>query len=137
MIVIFFLFWTFLGHMIFALFMGLSPMTNVSSSFDIYLTANGLVMLAVGSAGGALLAFVLFALTVTALPMLLDREVDFVTAMITSAGVVRANQRVMLVWGALVSGTLFVAMAPWFLGLFVALPVLGHATWRLYRRALA
>lgn len=137
MIVIFFLFWTFLGHMIFALFMGLSPVTNVSSSFDIYLTANGLVMLAVGSAGGALLAFVLFALTVTALPMLLDREVDFVTAMITSAGVVRANPRVMLVWGAIVSGTLFVAMVPWFLGPFVALPVLGHATWRLYRRALA
>jgi uncharacterized membrane protein len=136
-IVIFFLFWNFLGHMIFALFMGLSPMTNVSSSFDIYLTANGLAMLAVGSAVGALFAFVLFALTVTSLPMLLDREVDFVTAMITSAGVVRANPRAMLVWGAIVSGTLFVAMAPWFLGLFVALPVLGHATWHLYRRALA
>jgi uncharacterized membrane protein len=122
-IVVFFLFWNFLGHMIFALFMGLQTMTDVSSSFGVFLTPNGLTMLAVGTAVGAVFA--------------LDREVDFVTAMIASFGTVRTNPVVMLGWGALIACILFLAMLPAFLGLFVALPVLGHATWHLYRRALS
>ncbi len=135
-IVVFFLFWNFLGHMIFALFLGLSAMTNVSSSFDVYLTVNGLMMLAVGTAVGAVFATVLFSITVVSLPLLLDRDVDFVTAMITSFGTVRANPGVMLVWGMIIAGLTFLAMLPGFLGLFIVLPVLGHATWHLYRRAL-
>lgn len=136
-IVVFFLFWNFLGHMIFALFMGLQVMTDVSSSFAVYLTPNGLMMLAVGSAVGAVFATVLFSITVVSLPLLLDREIDFVTAMITSFGTVQANPVVMLAWGAIIAGLVFVAMIPAFLGLFIVLPVLGHATWHLYRRALS
>jgi uncharacterized membrane protein len=63
--------------------------------------------------------------------------VDFVTAMIASFGTVQANPTVLLVWGALIAGLVFLAMLPGFLGLFVVLPVLGHASWHLYRRALA
>ncbi len=136
-IVVFFLFWNFLGHMIFALFMGLQTMTDVSSSLGVFVTPNGLTMLAVGTAVGAVFATVLFSITVVSLPLLLDREVDFVTAMIASFGTVRANPVVMLGWGALIACILFLAMLPAFLGLFVALPVLGHATWHLYRRALS
>jgi uncharacterized membrane protein len=136
-IVVFFLFWNFLGHMIFALFMGLSAMTNVSSSLDIYLTANGLMMLAVGTGVGAVFATVLFSITVVSLPLLMDREVDFVTAMITSFATVRENPVVMLSWGALIAVLTFLAMLPGFMGLFVVLPVLGHASWHLYRKALA
>lgn len=135
-VVIFFLFWNFLAHMIFALFMGLSAMTNVSSSIEVFLTLNGLTMLAVGTLVGAVFASVLFSLTVISLPLLLDREIDFVTAMITSVEVVRANPAVMLVWGLGIAGLLFLGMLPGFLGLFVVLPVLGHATWHLYIRAL-
>jgi uncharacterized membrane protein len=134
-IAIFFLFWNFLGHMVFALFLGTADITLVAA--QVFLTGPGLVMLAAGTAVGALLAFALFALTVVALPMLMDREVDFVTAMITSVAVVRAAPGVMLVWGLVVAGLVFAAMLPGFLGLFVVLPVLGHATWHLYRRALA
>ncbi|MBC7157221.1 MAG: DUF2189 domain-containing protein, partial [Rhodobacteraceae bacterium] len=135
-IVVFFLFWMFLGHMIFALFLGLSAMTNITSSFDVYLTANGLMMLAVGTIVGAIFAGVLFSLTVVSLPLLLDREVDFISAMIASVGVVLHNPGTMLLWGAGIGAALFVAMAPAFLGLVVVLPVLGHASWHLYRRAL-
>lgn len=85
---------------------------------------------------GAVFAGVLFALTVVSLPMLLDREVDFVTAMITSVSVVLTNPLVMGVWGLVVAVSVFAAMVPWFLGLLVVLPVLGHASWHLYRRAL-
>ena len=135
-IVIYVLFWSFLAHMIFALFMGLSVMTNVSSSYDVFLTPNGLTMMAVELGVGGVLAFVLFSLTVTSLPHLLDKEVDFVTAMLLSLQVVRQNPVVMLVWAGLIAVVTLVAMVPLFLGLFVALPVLGHATWHLYRRAL-
>ncbi len=135
-IVVFFLFWNFLAHMIFALFMGLQVMTNISSSYEAFLTPNGLAMIAVGTAVGAAFSALLFAMTVVALPMLLEREVDFVTAMLTSLAVVRQNPAVMLGWGALIAVLLFAAMLPAFLGLFVVLPLLGHASWHLYRRAL-
>lgn len=133
-IVVMFLFWFFLGHMIFALFMGLSTMTNVSSSFEVFLTPNGLTMLAIGSAVGAVFATVLFMITVLSIPMLLDRELDFVTAMITSYTYVAANFPVMLGWGAFIAVLTFLSMLPWFLGLLVILPLLGHASWHLYRQ---
>lgn len=131
-IIMVFLFWFFLAHMIFALFLGLSTMTNVSTSLEVYLSANGLMMLAVGSVVGALFAILLFNITVIALPLLLDREVDFVTAMITSFQYVMANPVVMLGWGAFIAVVTFVALIPGFLGLLIVLPVLGHATWHLY-----
>jgi uncharacterized membrane protein len=135
-IVVYFLFWNFLSHMIFALFLGNSVMTNVSSSLAVFLSPEGLMMLAFGTAVGAAFATLLFSLTVVSLPMLLDREVDFVTAMLTSFALVRENPRVMLGWGALIAASLFLGMLPAFLGLFVVLPLFGHASWHLYRRAI-
>ncbi|WP_439522691.1 DUF2189 domain-containing protein [Marivita sp.] len=131
-IIMVFLFWFFLAHMIFALFLGLSTMTNVSSALDVYLSANGLMMLTVGSIVGALFAILLFNITVIALPLLLDREVDFVTAMITSFQYVMENPILMLGWGLFIAIVTFLALVPGFLGLLVALPLLGHATWHLY-----
>ncbi len=123
-IVVFFLFWNFLSHMIFALFLGRATLTNVSSSLAIFLTPEGLAMLAVGTGVGAVFATLLFGLTVVSLPMLLEREV------------VRTSPAVMLGWGALIGGLLFLGMLPGFLGLFAVLPLLGHASWHLYRRAI-
>jgi uncharacterized membrane protein len=136
-IVVYFLFWNFLSHMIFALFLGNATMTNVSSSLDVFLTAEGLMMLGFGTLVGAAFATLLFCLTVVSLPMLLDREVDFVTAMLTSFALVRENPVVMLGWGALIAVCLFLGMIPGFLGLFVVLPLFGHASWHLYRRAIS
>jgi uncharacterized membrane protein len=91
-------------------------------------------MLAVGTIVGAAFALVLFATNVVSLPMLLDREVDFVTAMIVSVRSVLASPAVMLGWAALIAAALFLSMVPAFLGLLLTLPVLGHASWHLYRR---
>ena len=135
-IVVYFLFWNFLSHMIFALFLGNAVMTNVSSSLAVFLSPQGLAMLGFGTLVGAGFATLLFCLTVVSLPMLLDREVDFVTAMLTSFALVRENPGVMLGWGLLIATCLFVAMLPAFLGLFLVLPVFGHASWHLYRRAI-
>ncbi len=135
-IVVFFLFWNFMAHMIFALFLGRVSLINVTSSLETFLTPNGLMMLAVGGAIGAVLAGVLFGLTVVSLPLLLDREVDFITAMMTSFGLVTANPFVMGCWAAAIAGLLILGMLPGFVGLFVVLPVLGHASWHLYRKSL-
>lgn len=135
-VMIFFLFWNLVAHMLFALFMGLQVMTNVSSSLAVFVTPNGLAMIAVGTVVGALFSAALFALTVVALPLLLDREVDFVTAMLTSLAVVRANPAVMLLWAGIIGTGLLLGLLPGFLGLFVVLPLFGHASWHLYTRAL-
>lgn len=135
-VVVFFLFWNFLAHMIFALFLGLQTMTNITSSFEVFLSPGGLAMLGVGTIVGAIFATVLFSLTVVSLPLLLDKEVDFITAMIASVSLVLHNPLVMLIWGGIIGVLLFLGMAAWFLGLVIVLPVLGHATWHLYRRAL-
>ncbi|MGD9294301.1 MAG: DUF2189 domain-containing protein [Roseobacter sp.] len=133
MMVVIFMFWFFIGHMIFALFLGLSTMTNVSSSFEVLLTPNGLMMLAFGTAVGAAFATLIFSMAVIGLPLLLDREIDFITAMLTSIGAVRQSPLVLLTWAALIAVMVFAAMLPGFLGLFIVLPLLGHSSWHLYR----
>lgn len=135
-IVIAFLFWTFLAHLLFALVMGIGAVTNISSSYEMFFTQRGLVLAALELAVGGAFALLMFALTVVSLPLLLDREIDFVSAMILSVACVRDNFAVMLGWAALIAVLLVAGMVPAFLGLFVVLPVLGHATWHLYRRAL-
>lgn len=135
-IVIYFLFWTFLAHMIFALFMGLSAMTNISTSWEAFFTQAGLTMIGVQFLVGGVLAFLLFAMTVVSLPLLLEKEVDFVSAMLLSIRTVSENLVVMLLWAMIIAVMTLVALVPWFLGLMVVMPVLGHATWHLYRRAL-
>lgn len=126
------LFWFFLGHMIFALFLGLKPMTNIMSSAAVFVTADGLMMLAMGTAIGGAFATLLYSMCVIGLPMLLDREVDYVTAMLRSISTVSAHPVPMLAWAAFIAVMLLLAMLPAFLGLLVVLPWLGHASWHVY-----
>jgi len=102
----------------------------------VFFTPQGWTFLAVGTCAGALLSAVLFTVTVVAMPMLLDRETDFVTAMLTSVRVVTENPVVMLTWAAIISVTMLLSLVPAFLGLIFTLPILGHTTWHLYRRAV-
>ncbi|WOE74696.1 DUF2189 domain-containing protein [Alterisphingorhabdus coralli] len=127
-------FWVIVAHGVFAIFLSASSMG--SESVEFLMTDTGIAMLVVGGAIGALMALAFYAITVISLPMLVDREIDFITAIITSLAVVRSNSKVMLGWACLIAIALFVAMLPLFLGLFIVLPVLGHATWHLYRRAV-
>ena len=135
-VVIIFLFWSFLAHMIFALFMGASTLTNITSSFEAIMTPTGYAMIAVEILIGGATAFLVFAISVVGMPLLLEKEIDFVSAMLLSMRTVAKNLGVMLVWAALIAVLLFLGLLPMFLGLLVVLPVLGHATWHLYRRAL-
>ncbi|UAB78907.1 DUF2189 domain-containing protein [Erythrobacter sp. SCSIO 43205] len=127
-------FWVIIAHLIFSIFLVEAGAGSESLAF--LLTPSGLTMLAVGSAFGAVIAFVFFATTVFSLPMLVERDVDVLTAIFTSLAVVRDNLAVLLLWAFVIGALLFVAMVPAFLGLLVILPVLGHATWHLYRAAV-
>lgn len=129
-----FSFWMIVAHAIFAVFMAESGMGR--DPVAQFLTPPGLAMLAVGSAVGGAMAFAFYAMTVISLPLLVDRRHDFLTAIIASLSAVRRNFAIMLGWAAIIAGLLFVAMLPGFLGLMVALPVLGHATWHLYVRVV-
>jgi uncharacterized membrane protein len=129
-----FSFWMIVAHAIFAIFMAESGLGG--ENLAAFVTPAGLAMLAVGSIVGGIMAFAFYAMTVISLPMLVDRKVDFLTAIIASFKVVRGNLFVMLGWAAVIAALLFAAMLPAFLGLLVVLPVLGHATWHLYRRAV-
>lgn len=129
-----FSFWIIIAHGIFAIFMSTSGVG--SDSLEVFRTSEGLMMLGVGSVVGALIALAFYAITVVSLPMLVDREVDFITAIIVSLGTIRSNKPVLMGWAILIAISLFLAMIPAFLGLLVILPVLGHATWHLYRRAV-
>ncbi len=130
-----FTFWMILAHGIFAIFMAESGVG--SESLAVFSTTAGVAMLVVGSAVGAVIAYVFYAVTVISLPMLVDRDVDFLTAIIKSLRTVQANGAVMLAWAAFIAMALFAAMIPAFAGLLVMLPVLGHATWHLYRRVVS
>jgi uncharacterized membrane protein len=133
----FYLVWVYMAHLIFALSFGLKPLTNVMTSSDILFTQEGVVMLFAGTLVGGALAGLLFAVSVVSIPMILDRDIDVVNAMITSVRVVLQNKGPMLLWGLIIAVTSMVAMVPGFLGMLIVFPVLGHATWHLYRKAVA
>jgi len=82
---------------------------------------------------GAVFAGLIFVTSVVSIPMIMDRQVDAVSAGLTSIRACLQNPGVMLLWGALITTVIVLAMLPWFLGLFVAGPVVGHATWHAYR----
>ncbi len=131
-----FMAWIWLAHLIFALFMGRFGTAIYSDIGSVLTSVNGISMLIFGTLIGGAIALVLFSITAVSLPLLLEREVDFVTAMITSVSVVRENTVPMLHWAWIVVAVLVVGMIPLFLGLVVALPVLGHGTWHLYRKTI-
>ena len=129
-----FAFWLMVAHGVFAIFLAESGIG--SESMALFQTSSGIMMLLVGGVIGALMALAFYAITVVSLPMLVDREIDFITAIIVSLATVRSNKFVLLTWAVVIAVTLFLAMIPLFLGLFIVLPVFGHATWHLYCRSV-
>ncbi len=86
---------------------------------------------------GAVFAGLIYAVSVVSIPMLLHRPVDAITAGLTSMRLFFSQTGVMLLWAALLAGLVFLALLPWFAGLLVVGPVLGHASWHAYRAAVA
>ena len=103
----------------------------------LFTTSDGITFLAIGSLIGAVLATILFSITVISMPLLLDKRIDVVTAMITSVKTVIQSPVVMLGWGATVGALTLLAIAPLFIGVIFIFPLLGHASWHLYERLVS
>jgi len=129
--------WVYQVRLMLALFLGSKSFSTIPRFVDVVTASpEGFAFVVVGSLVGAVLAFVLFSATVIAMPLLLDRELDFVTAIIISFKTVLENPLPMISWGIVVAVLAIIAMIPFFLGMLVVLPILGHATWHLYERAI-
>lgn len=129
--------WIYVVRILIALFMGFSAPSTIEGFIRVATTTSeGMIFLGVGTLVGAAMALFLFATTVISIPLLLDSELDFVTAMITSFKAVAASPVPMLGWGLVVTVLALIGMAPVFLGLLVIFPILGHATWHLYTLAV-
>lgn len=101
---------------------------------DVFRTPQGQTMIVVGIGAGFLFALLAMTISLVSFPLLLDRDIGLDTAIKTSARAVIANPLPMAVWGLIVAGTLVLGSIPLFVGLAVAVPILGHATWHLYRK---
>lgn len=117
-------------------FLGFNSLSVQQLLALIFTTPMGLLFLVIGHSVGAVIAIAVFSVSVTSFPMLFDRDVDFVTAMITSVKVVLTNPLAMLVWCATIAVLIALSLLSGLVALPVVLPILGHASWHLYRRAI-
>ena len=100
------------------------------------LTSNLIAFYAIGGAVGSIFAVIIFCATAFALPMIMDRDVDAITAMLTSFNAVLRNKSAMLVWALIIVLSLLLGFATLFIGLMFFLPIIGHATWHGYRETI-
>lgn len=137
LLVAIFLIWLYAAHLVWQGTLG----TRFYDSFAGFITETlttpeGWQMIVIGSAVGFVFATLVLCISLISFPMLIDRRVGVMVALATSFAVVRRNPGTAALWGIIVAVSLGVAMALFFVGLIVVLPVLGHATWHLYRRAV-
>jgi len=129
--------WMYQVRLLLALFLGFQSFASFAEFINTIVgTPEGLMFLAVGHAVGAILSLILFSLTVVSFPLLMEQDRDFITAMITSVKAVATSPGPMIGWALVVTITLVVSIIPGFIGLVVTLPILGHATWHLYKKCV-
>jgi uncharacterized membrane protein len=132
-----FLLWLLAAHLIYqASFGGMTHATIGAFFRDLVDTPEGWTMILVGNAVGFVFALVVLALTAVSFPMILDRQVGPGVAMRTSLRAFATNPVPMAAWGVVVAALLLLGCLPLFVGLAVVMPVLGHATWHLYRKVV-
>jgi uncharacterized membrane protein len=133
-----FLLWLVAAQVIYVATLGpAAPVSAAAFARDVLGTEAGWALIVIGVGVGFLFAVLVLAISAVSFPLLLDRDAGIDTAVWTSVRVVAMNPGVMAVWGAIVAALLVVGSLPALVGLAVVLPVLGHATWHLYRRAVA
>jgi uncharacterized membrane protein len=114
-----------------------SPASIGSFVQDVLTTPAGWNLIVIGNLVGLLFAILVLTISVVSFPLLLDRDVGAAVALLTSIRTVLKNPVTMAAWGLIVAALLLIGSLPFFLGLTVVVPVLGHATWHLYRRVVA
>ncbi len=133
-----YLIWVRIAFLLLMLFLGTGGLPPASEFVPTLLfTPHGLGLLVVGTAVGAALSALVFALSVISIPLLMERDIDVVTAMAASVRAVVSNPKAMGLWAALIAGAVFVGIATLGAGLVVVFPLIGHATWHAYRDVIS
>ena len=127
--------WARASLIVFAL--SFDGMPDFKGSLLAMLDPENLAFIVAYVAVGGLFAGLIFAIGVVAMPMILDRQTDAITAGLTSLRLCLTQPALMVLWGAVITALVVLAMTPWFLGLLVVAPVLGHASWHAYRATVA
>jgi uncharacterized membrane protein len=129
--------WIAVAHAIYVASFGYAMPASLGQFVrDLFTTAAGWQLIVVGNLVGLVFAIVAMMLSAITFPLLLDREVGAAAALSTSVRLVQKNPVTMAAWGLIVAALLLIGSIPLFIGLAVAIPVLGHATWHLYRKAI-
>jgi len=137
LLAVIFALWLFAAHGIWAATLGPEPYDSLLAFLRAtFTTSAGWMMIVIGCGTGFLFAVVVLCVSLVSFPMLIDRPVGVPVALITSLAVARRNPGTTALWGLIVTMSLVLGMIPLFVGLIVVLPILGHATWHLYRRAV-
>jgi uncharacterized membrane protein len=137
LLLIVFLVWLAAAQSIYSATFGYAPASSFPDFFHRVLTTSaGHDLIAVGCGVGFLFALVALCISVVSFPLMLDRHASATDAMLTSVRAVAKNPIPMAVWGLIVAVLLVAGTVPFFLGLTVVIPVLGHATWHLYRKVI-
>lgn len=132
-----FLLWLVAAQLVYMFTLGPEPPASIMAfARDVFTTGAGWSMIVVGVGIGFVFAVVVLAISVVSFPLLLDRDIGLGRAIATSVRAVLANPVSMAAWGLLVAGGLVIGSIPLLLGLIVVMPVLGHATWHLYRKVV-
>ncbi|WP_411889356.1 DUF2189 domain-containing protein [Yoonia sp. SDW83-1] len=132
-----FITWMIVAFTLYGVTLGPEPPQSALGFFnDVLTTGPGWTMLVAGVAIGAVFALVVLAISLVSFPMLIDRQVGIPKAVVTSVKITRKNPVVVAVWGLIVVALLGLGVLTLFVGMIIALPVLGHATWHLYRQAV-
>ena len=137
MLVAIFLTWIAVAQAIYVATFGYTPAASMPDFIrQVFTTPEGWTLAIVGNFVGFLFAVVVLTVTVVSFPLLLDRDVGLATAILTSVRAVLANPVTMAMWGVIVAALLLIGSLPAFFGLAVVVPILGHATWHLYREVV-
>jgi uncharacterized membrane protein len=136
-LMVLFLIWLVVAEALYIGIFGYSPPTSITDFIrDVLTTPRGWTLIVVGTGIGFLFASLVLSISAISFPLLLDRDVGAAVAVYTSLRVTAANPLPMALWGLIVAALLVIGSIPFFVGLTVIMPVLGHATWHLYRRAV-
>jgi uncharacterized membrane protein len=126
--------WMQTAFLLFMVFLGTQPFPPMEDFISsLLLTTRGVTLLTVGTIEGAALAILVFMICAVSAPMLMDRRVGAVEAIVTSVRAVRFNLKPMALWAVLIAAFMALGLATLFAGLVVAFPLIGHATWHAYR----
>ncbi|HZV20178.1 MAG TPA: DUF2189 domain-containing protein [Hyphomicrobiales bacterium] len=135
LLAVIFVAWIITAKFIFESFFGSTYVPSVGSFIhNVFETPQGIELIFIGNAVGFLFALVSFAISVVSFPLLLDRDVSAPVAMVTSVKAVIENPVTMIAWAIFIALALIIGSLPALLGLAIVLPVLGHASWHLYRK---